>query len=97
MTCHHTYNNRMEEKREAAAIEQTKKHEEYERYILEDPKWKEIRRRVLTRARNLCEACLVSLASEVHHLNYDHLFNEIAWDLKAVCRPCHQKIHGRQP
>lgn len=59
---------------------------------LESPEWKEKRKLVLKRDRNICQSCLVDDATEVHHLTYKHVFNEPLFDLVAVCKPCHQSI-----
>lgn len=77
------------------AMERRKKHHNYEVYINQDIKWKEIRSKVMARCDRVCECCLTQAATQVHHVNYDSLFDEIAWDLRGVCRECHQKIHGR--
>jgi hypothetical protein len=34
--------------------------------------WPEMRRRVLVRAKGVCEACLVNKATQVHHTRYPH-------------------------
>ena len=65
--------------------------------------WQRMRRFVLARAGNKCEAYLDGCevrASQVHHLRYNvaddntHVGGEPAWDLRAVCRNCHESIHG---
>jgi len=75
--------------------EKLERHLEYERYIRESAEWQAIRVKVMKRDGYLCQACLETGATEVHHKNYLHLFDEILFDLIAVCRACHQKIHGR--
>ena len=75
--------------------EKRRQHRQYEDYINNSPKWRRIRLRVLDRCNRLCECCLIEPASQVHHLNYNFLYDEVAWDLKGVCRKCHLKIHGR--
>jgi 5-methylcytosine-specific restriction endonuclease McrA len=60
---------------------------------LASPEWQERRRLVLRRAGNRCEACLVQPAEEVHHLTYRHVGEEFLWELKAVCRACHKRLH----
>jgi len=74
--------------------EKREKHHKYEVYINMSSDWQLRRRLVLRRCNNLCEACLINTATQVHHENYNSLYNEIAWDLKGVCKNCHQKIHG---
>ena len=65
----------------------------YEEYM-NSPQWEALRLRVLTRARGICECCLISPAVQVHHLTYEHFMHEYAWELRAVCMPCHQAIHA---
>jgi len=76
--------------------EKRKRHHEYDIYINTSPEWKERRALVIDRANQICEACLTYRATQVHHLNYDSFQTEILYDLVAVCRPCHEKIHGIQ-
>jgi 5-methylcytosine-specific restriction endonuclease McrA len=48
---------------------------------------------VLKRDGDLCQACLVKPATEVHHRNYSQEFGqEFMFDLIAVCHECHEKI-----
>lgn len=55
--------------------------------------WRKIRRRILERAKGVCEKCLLKPATHVHHLHYDNIYNEKDEDLIALCKPCHQKLH----
>lgn len=69
---------------------------EYAAY-LESPEWFAKRDLVLKRDQNLCQAqCggCTTRADHVHHLTYKHLFNEPLFDLVAVCRSCHNAVHG---
>lgn len=65
----------------------------YESY-LKSPKWAGLRAQVLARDGGLCQGCLQRPATEVHHMKYDHAFNELAFELVSVCRDCHERIHG---
>lgn len=67
----------------------------WERYnaYLASPAWAEKRRRVFKRARGVCEGCGEARATQVHHLTYRRVFNELLFDLVAVCGPCHQRAH----
>jgi 5-methylcytosine-specific restriction endonuclease McrA len=59
--------------------------------------WRERREHVLQRANQTCEKCGRRPATEVHHLTYIRVFQEIPSDLIALCRQCHAEIHWRQP
>ncbi len=63
----------------------------YNRY-LESPEWHKKRDLVLKRCQNVCEGCGVVPATEVHHIHYDHLFNEFLFELLGLCQDCHKKI-----
>ena len=68
--------------------------EEYRNKFLRSPEWRELRSRVLKRAAFVCEACLIQHATDVHHLRYGLNCLPPAWDLRAVCRGCHEALHG---
>ncbi len=70
----------------------TDRQKEYDKYLA-GPVWKEKRERVLIRAKRVCEGCGIAAAEEVHHLNYKRIFNEMLFDLVAVCADCHRKLH----
>jgi 5-methylcytosine-specific restriction endonuclease McrA len=57
--------------------------------------WLNIRQRILQRDKNLCQACLINDAQEVHHLTYQNLGNEFMFELISVCKPCHDRIHNK--
>jgi 5-methylcytosine-specific restriction endonuclease McrA len=59
--------------------------------------WRERREYILKRANFICEKCGKRPATEVHHLTYLRVFNELPTDLLALCRPCHSESHWRQP
>lgn len=68
--------------------------EQYNRY-LKSPEWQEKRTLVLKRDKHLCQACLNAFATQVHHKSYqfvDLTGSEPAFDLVAICTPCHDKI-----
>lgn len=54
--------------------------------------WQNRRQKVLERDSYRCQACLEKEATEIHHLNYDHVGNEPLFDLIAVCHSCHESI-----
>jgi hypothetical protein len=68
---------------------QAKSYQDY----LSSPAWKHRRDLVLWRSRGICEGCQSSKATEVHHLTYEHVGEELLFELVAVCRACHEKIH----
>jgi 5-methylcytosine-specific restriction endonuclease McrA len=67
---------------------------EYDAYI-RSPKWALLRQRVLARDEHLCQGCRLERATDAHHLTYDRFQEEMLFDLIAVCRSCHEKIHRR--
>lgn len=48
---------------------------------------------VMTRDQYQCKGCGHKQAEDVHHLTYDHIFDELLFELIAVCRDCHTRIH----
>jgi hypothetical protein len=64
----------------------------YNQYLLTD-RWREMRRLVIDRARNVCEGCGRAPIHQVHHLTYAHVGNEFLWELRGVCLSCHERIH----
>ena len=66
---------------------------EYNRY-LRSSVWLVKRELVMQRAGGVCECCLERNAEQVHHLKYPETFGmEPAWELRAVCIPCHENFH----
>ncbi len=62
----------------------------YKRY-LKSPKWMAKRQEKLEEADYECELCgKHGCTLQVHHLNYDNIFNEESEDLLVVCKPCHK-------
>ena len=74
--------------------EAAERREEYRTLFLRSPEWRALAGRVMARADNLCEACLARPASDVHHLTYDLGRLPPAWELRAVCRACHDRLHA---
>lgn len=70
-------------------------YELYLNYISSDD-WRYKRKRILQRDGNICQACLAAKASEVHHHTYDNLYEEFMFELVAVCRPCHERLHSKK-
>jgi hypothetical protein len=67
----------------------------YEEYLT-TPEWQERKRLVMERACGLCEGCRRNAATDVHHLTYAHAGDEFLFELVAVCRGCHERLHDRQ-
>jgi len=64
----------------------------YHAYLSTD-EWRSFRDRVKA-LYPTCQCCLISEASEVHHLDYRYSFFENAGMVQAVCRPCHEAMTG---
>jgi hypothetical protein len=69
---------------------------EYDAYLA-SPQWSEKRRKVIERAGGVCEGCRDKPAEDVHHLTYEHIYNEFLFELVALCRSCHERVHETQP
>lgn len=84
---------REQEQRDRERAEQSK--EWWARYdaYMRSPQWREKRDAVMRRAGGFCEGCGKERATQVHHLTYAHLCAEFLWELRAVCTPCHERIH----
>lgn len=67
----------------------------YEEYI-QSADWKRRRAKILKRDGGVCRGCLSRPATQVHHLTYERLGREMAWDLIAVCAKCHRAVHNAE-
>ena len=56
--------------------------------------WQRIRRRIIIQQGRCCQVCGSSGYLVVHHLNHDATDNSDA-NLYTMCRPCHERVHGR--
>lgn len=65
--------------------------EEYARY-LKSPKWRSKWKAVMERDKRKCRFC-GRTAVQVHHLTYARIFNEMSYDLVAICKECHELLH----
>lgn len=81
-------------KAEAFEAQREKLGDWYRGEYLVSAEWAERRSLVLHRAGGICEGCRSRKASVVHHLNYDHVGNELLFELVALCRACHDRCHG---
>ena len=85
-------------KSKAEAHQQSKKTEKdqffswYSEY-LKSPEWRAKRLKVLARAKGICEGCGEVHATQVHHLTYERVGDELLFDLVAICDECHHKAH----
>ncbi len=69
------------------------RHKQYEIYLNSDA-WAKRRTLIFARCNDVCECCLIKEATQVHHVNYKTIFDEVAWDLRGVCADCHKRLHG---
>jgi 5-methylcytosine-specific restriction endonuclease McrA len=68
--------------------------DEYNIY-LSSSQWREKRQQVLKRDDYVCQGCLKSRATEVHHLTYNNVYNELLFQLISLCGNCHRIIHKK--
>lgn len=78
------------EKREVVMIDRA----HYAEY-LKSQEWADRRSKVMERAGHRCEGCRNALATEVHHLSYEHVTQEFLFELVAMCGDCHARWHGQ--
>ena len=68
-------------------------HYQYKSY-LESDGWKKLRLKILWRDSFKCQDCS-STATQVHHLNYDHLHTDKESEFCiSICSTCHKKRHN---
>lgn len=72
-------------------VDRQNKRELYQMY-LRSQEWGHRRAKTLTRAGNLCEGCREQTALEVHHITYDHIGAEFLFELRGLCKWCHDAI-----
>lgn len=65
----------------------------YSEYLA-STQWAKRRRAIFARANGKCEGCGEGGAEEVHHLTYEHVGAEFLFELVAVCRKCHERLHA---
>lgn len=63
---------------------------------LRSPQWQRRRSKIFQRCGHLCEGCLTNPATDVHHRTYANYGNEFAFELLALCRDCHERLHGTE-
>ena len=81
---------------ESKKIDQIRQEEwraKYEQYLMSEA-WMLKREKVFERCKGICDGCRENKATAVHHLTYEHLGNELLWELAGVCRDCHERAHS---
>lgn len=68
--------------------------ENYAAYMKSD-QWEVRRRAAVVRAGCKCQLCGHRGKLDVHHNDYRRLGQELPEDLIALCRPCHDRFHGK--
>jgi hypothetical protein len=68
--------------------------QEYGEYLRSSPEWARKRELVFDRSQGMCERCKWSQVRDIHHLSYDHVFDERLQELQGVCRECHEFLSG---
>jgi 5-methylcytosine-specific restriction endonuclease McrA len=87
----------MNERVIARERERQQRRSDYYQYI-QGSVWRRKRALALRRCHGVCESCGEAPATQVHHTAYPEDFgDEPLWDLRGVCRRCHELIHGIRP
>lgn len=81
--------------KDAAERCQPENRQSYDDY-LRSPEWRRRASKIMQRANGVCEGCLTNDATEVHHLTYENVGAEFAFELVALCSPCHRRLHDRK-
>ncbi len=64
----------------------------YNEYLKTD-EWRTKRSLVLQRDNHVCQGCLTAKATQVHHLTYKHVGEELLFELISICESCHGIAH----
>ena len=68
----------------------------YERFMASED-WRDIRTVMLDIYNHKCAVCGDTEDLQVHHLTYERFGgDERTTDLQVLCKPCHEKAHGRK-
>lgn len=62
----------------------------------QSPQWQSKRLQKIRQVGNKCEWCGKNARLDVHHVNYDSLYDEYMEDLQALCRSCHEIADGNR-
>lgn len=66
----------------------------YRNTYLKSDDWKNLRDAKLALSDGRCTLCRKLCESlDVHHLQYKRIYDVKVWDLRVVCRDCHEKTH----
>lgn len=75
----------------------TKLSQEYIDY-LQSPEWDVKRRKRLRLDNYTCQGCGArDVPLDVDHITYKRFGHERMSDLQSLCRPCHERKHGKRP
>ena len=85
-------NDEITQKREAFELKRRLRAERYEGY-LQSPEWHRKRSAVLKRDAGVCQGCQIAPATVVHHISYEHIFDELLFELTSLCAHCHERCH----
>jgi len=61
---------------------------------LASEKRQRIRKVIFERDAGICRGCLRRKATQVHHLTYQNVCDEFAFQLVSICEECHQRFHA---
>lgn len=86
------YKRSYEQKQLNYAIEKEKRKQQYDNY-LKSYEWKRKHDFIMNKYGYRCVLCFKP-AVNVHHLTYDRVFLEDERDLIALCKNCHEFVHG---
>jgi 5-methylcytosine-specific restriction endonuclease McrA len=64
------------------------------REYLASAEWQKRRLLVIERCGGICEGCGLQDAREVHHRTYEHVGDELLFELYALCGDCHKRVHA---
>lgn len=68
------------------------RHMPYVEY-LKTPHWLSLRDRMYKEYKYMCFACSSDKSLHVHHMTYEHLGDERAYELVVLCNTCHKELH----
>jgi hypothetical protein len=83
---------------ELTAAAEAQRKREWDRWYarqLQTPRWYALRTAVIRRDGGICRGCLKRQATQVHHLTYERVGREMAFDLVSICDACHEAIGGK--